>query len=174
MLDCSRGEQAGGKTGEPGHEPRSDGQTTVSKAVQGTKVPTEKLARHRLSVLELALALGSASDVCLQRGVSRTQFYEYKRRFRKQSLDGLKVIPPIHKTHPQPTPPETVERILALCLECSGWGYYKPSAYLKLQGVSVSCPTIHCILAKHGLWTKYERLLRLEERALEEGIGTDT
>lgn len=34
----------------------------------------------------------------------------------------------------------------------------------------MSGPTIQNILAKHGLGSTYERLLRLEERALEEGI----
>ncbi len=103
--------------------------------------------------------------------MSRTQFYEYKRRFQEQGLAGLKDLPPIHKSHPQTTPPEVVERVLALSLERPGWGCYKLSDYLKLQGVSVSGPTIQGILAKQGLGSKYERLLRLEERALEEGIA---
>jgi len=45
----------------------------------------QKLARQRLSVLELAEALaealGNVSEACRRRGISRTQFYEYKRRF---------------------------------------------------------------------------------------------
>ena len=41
----------------------------------------KKLARGRLSVLELAEALGNVSEACRRRGISRTQFYEYKRRF---------------------------------------------------------------------------------------------
>ncbi|MHC1579017.1 MAG: IS481 family transposase, partial [Dehalococcoidia bacterium] len=35
----------------------------------------EKLARQRLSVLELAQALGNVSEACRRRGISRTQFY---------------------------------------------------------------------------------------------------
>jgi ACT domain-containing protein len=41
----------------------------------------EKLAHQRLSVLELGEALGNVSEACRRRGISRTQFYEYKRRF---------------------------------------------------------------------------------------------
>ena len=141
---------------------------TAPEAV--STAPAEKLARQRLSVLELAQTLGSVSTACRQRGVSRTQFYEYKKRFQEQGLAGLKDLPPIHKTHPQTTPPEIVERVVALSLERPGWGCYKLSDYLKLQGVSISGPTIQTILARHGLGSKYERLLRLEERALEEGI----
>ena len=147
--------------------------TTTSTGSQGSKAskaPAEQLARQRLSVLEFALTLGSVSDACRQRGVSRTQFYEYKRRFQEQGLAGLKDLPPIHKTHPQTTPPEVVDRVLALSLERPGWGCYKLSDYLKLQGVSVSGPTIQGLLTKQGLGTKYARLLRIEERALEEGF----
>jgi len=36
--------------------------------------PEEKVARHRLSVLELAAALGNASEACRRRGMTRTQF----------------------------------------------------------------------------------------------------
>jgi len=46
----------------------------------------EEVARQRLSVLELAQALGNVSEACRQRGMSRTQFYEYKRRFQTHGL----------------------------------------------------------------------------------------
>ncbi len=36
----------------------------------------EKVARHRLSVLELAEALGNVSEACRRRGMTRTQFSE--------------------------------------------------------------------------------------------------
>jgi hypothetical protein len=74
----------------------------------------EKIARQRLSVLQLAEALDNVSAACRQRGRTRTQFYDYKRRFELQGLEGLKDLPPIHKTHPQTTAPAVVEQILAL------------------------------------------------------------
>ncbi len=132
--------------------------------------PAEKLARQRRSVLERAQALGNVTPACRQRGVSRTQFYEYKRRFQEQGLEGLTDLPPMHKTHPQTTPPEVVERLLTLSLQYPGWGCGKLSDYLRLQGVAVSGPTIQDLLTKHGLGSKYERLPRLEEQALKEGI----
>lgn len=36
----------------------------------------EKIARQRLSVLQLAETLGSVSEACRQRGMTRTMFYE--------------------------------------------------------------------------------------------------
>jgi ACT domain-containing protein len=49
----------------------------------------QKLARQRLSVLELAEALGNVSEACRRRGISRTQFYEYKRRFQTMVSKGF-------------------------------------------------------------------------------------
>lgn len=75
-----------------------------------------KVAQQRLSVLELTRELGNIAEACRQRGMDRTSFYERKRRFQTQGFDGLKELPPIHKSHPQTTPPETVEKIKALAL----------------------------------------------------------
>ena len=130
----------------------------------------EKLAHQRLSVLELAQALGNVSEACRQRGMSRTQFYEYKRRFQTHGLEGLKDLPPIPKEHPFTTPPEVVERILTLSLEHPAWGCTRLSDMLKLQGVSVSSPTVQNILIKHGMGSKYERLLKLEAQVAQQAI----
>ena len=75
-----------------------------------------KLARQRLSVLELAEALDNVSEACRRRGVSRTQFYEYKRGFQTHGIEGLKDLPPVHKNHPMSTPEEVQEKIVALSL----------------------------------------------------------
>lgn len=132
--------------------------------------PEMKIAQQRLSVLELAKALGNVSEACRRRGMTRTMFYEYKRRFELYGIEGLKDLPPIHKTHPQTTPPEIQEKIIALSLEHPTWGCHRLSAMLKLQGISVSGPTIQNILAKNGLATTYDRLLKLEEKYLAKAI----
>ena len=136
-----------------------------------TKKPEEKLAHKRLTVLQLAEALGSVSKACRHSGMDRTSFYEWKRRFQTHGLEGLKGLPPVHKYHPQTTPPEVVEKIIAASAEYPRWGCVKLSDWLKLQGVSVSSPTVQNILIKHGLGSQYERLLKLEERHLSEGIA---
>ena len=130
----------------------------------------EKIARHRLSVLELAKTLGNVSEACRQRDMTRTQFYEYKRRFQTHGLAGLKDLPPIHKTHPFTTPPEVVDRILAVSLEHPGGGCVRLSSMLKLEGISVSSPTIQTLLIKHEMGSKYERLLKLEEKVAQAAI----
>lgn len=131
---------------------------------------TDKVAQHKLSVLELAQTLGNVSEACRQRGVSRTQFYEYKRRFQTHGIEGLRDLPPIHKTHPFTTPPEIVEKIIAISFEHPGWGCIKLSSMLKLEGISVSSPTLQNILIKHQMGSKYERLLKLEEKVSQKAI----
>jgi transposase InsO family protein len=130
----------------------------------------KKVIRQRLSALQLAEALGNATEACRRRGISRTQFYEYKKRFKTHGLEGLKDLPPIHKTHPQTTPPETVEKILEISTQNPMWGCTRLSNQLKLRGISVSSPTVQKILIKHDLGSKYQRLLKLEEKALNEKV----
>ena len=117
--------------------------------------------------MHLAEALGNVSEACRRRGISRTQFYEYKRRIQTYGLEGLKDLPPIHKTHPQTTPPEVVEKILELFLANPMRGCVRLSDQLKLIRISVSSPTIQKILIKHGMGSRYQRLLKLEEKALD-------
>jgi hypothetical protein len=40
-----------------------------------------KVAKQRLSVLDLAARLGNTAEACRRRGMDRTSFYEWKRRF---------------------------------------------------------------------------------------------
>jgi transposase InsO family protein len=129
-----------------------------------------RVAHQKQSVLQLAESLRNVSEACRQRGVSRTQFYEYKRRFQTHGIEGLKDLPPIPKSNPLTTPPEQVERILALSLEHPTWGCNKLCDSLALEGIKISYPTIQNILNKHDMGTRYERLLKLEERSLSHEI----
>jgi transposase InsO family protein len=132
--------------------------------------PAEKIARQRMSVLDLAEKLGNVSEACRRRGMTRTQFYEYKRRFQTHGLEGLKDLPPIHYSHPFTTPPEAVERVLAMSLAHPAWGCVRLSDQLKLEGISISSPTIQNILIKNGMASKYDRWLKLEQQAAEQAI----
>ena len=129
-----------------------------------------KLARGRLSVLELAEALGNVSEACRRRGISRTQFYEYKRRFQTHGIDGLKDLPPVHKSHPMSTPEEVQQKIVQMSLSHPAWGCNRISDQLRLQNVSVSAPTVQNILNKKGIGSRYERWLRLEQETAQKEV----
>ncbi|MCB9247019.1 MAG: IS481 family transposase [Flavobacteriales bacterium] len=134
------------------------------------KDPKEKLARKRLSVLKLAENLGNITEACKRSGMDRTSFYAWKKRFEEHGLEGLKDLPPIHHTHPQTTSAEVEQKIIALSQEHPGWGCIKLSDMLKLQNIGVSSPTVQKILIRHNMASKYDRLMRLEERHLQEGL----
>lgn len=108
-------------------------QSTKSRALWKRDADS-KLAQRRLSVLELARELGNVAEVCRQRGLDRTSFYDWKRWFQTQGFEGLKDVPPIHKSHPQTTPPERVARIRALVLAHPAYGCNRFEAMLALEG----------------------------------------
>ena len=137
------------------------GRGSTAAAAQPRDAGT-KMAQSRLSVLELAKELGNVAEACRQRGLDRTSFYEWKRRFQTQGFDGLKDLPPIHKSHPQTTPEPVVERIKALALEHPAYGCNRHEATLALEGVRVSAITIQKILNDNGLGTRIDRWLALE------------
>ena len=136
----------------------------------GNQAAVEKVARQKLSVLELAEALGNVSEACRRRGLSRQSFYEYKRRFADAGLEGLKDLPPVPKSHPMSTPESHVERLLALSLEHPAWGCNRLSDTLALEGISISAPTIQNLLNKRDLRSRYDRWLALERHAAAAGM----
>jgi len=107
-----------------------------------TKNPAEKLARKRLTVLQLAEQLGNVSEACRRGGLDRTSFYEWKRRFQTHGLNGLKDMPPIARDHPLTTPREVVEKLIDLALSNPMWGCVRLSDELRLRGMTLSSRTI--------------------------------
>jgi transposase InsO family protein len=121
-----------------------------------------KLAHRRLTVLELAERLGNVAEACRRGGIDRTSFYDWKRRFQLEGLEGLKDLPPIAKSHPMTTPPEAVERIEALALLHPAYGCNRLEALLAVEGRRLSAITIQKILNDKGLGTRHERWLAVE------------
>ena len=124
-----------------------------------SKDPVEKLAHRRLTVLELAERLGNVSEACRRGGIDRTSFYDWKRRFQLEGLEGLKDLPPIAKSHPMTTSPEVVARIEELALLHPAYGCNRIEALLALEGRRVSAITVQKILNDKGLGTRHERWL---------------
>ena len=124
----------------------------------------KKIAHNRLTLLQLAERLRNVSEACRRRGISRSQFYEYKRAFQERGIDGLKDQLPIPKSFPNETQAEVREAIIAMSIEHPAWGPLKVSDNLRLQGISVSPSTVRNIWIKEGLETRYKRILRFEEQ----------
>ncbi len=92
----------------------------------------QKIARNKMTLLQLAERLRNVSEACRRRGVSRSQFYEYKRAFQEKGLDGLKDQLPIPKSFPNETPVEVKEKVIAASIQHPAWGPLKVSDNLRL------------------------------------------
>ena len=130
----------------------------------------KKVIKHKLSVLELAEALDNVSTACRQKGVSRAQFYEYKRRFQTHGMEGLRDLPPIAKHRPNTIPSETVEKIVALAMTHPGRDPNYLESLLKADGIQVSFVTIQKLLKRTGLGSRYDRWLAMEKRQAKKPI----
>src|SRR3712207_5737067 len=133
--------------------------------------PGGKLAHRRLTVLEPAERLGNVAEACRRGGIDRTSFYDWKRRFQLQGLDGLKDLPPIAKSHPMTTAPEVVARIEGLALAHPAYGCNRIEALPAPEGKRVSATPVKEILNNRGRAPRHERWLALErgnaDRAIE-------
>lgn len=123
-----------------------------------------KIAQGRLTLLQMAERLRNVSEACRQRGVSRSQFYEYKRAFQEYGFEGLKDRLPIPKTFPQETPPDIREKIIEVSLTHPTRGQASVADHLRLEGIAVSPTTVRNLWIKEGLETRYKRILRFEEQ----------
>jgi len=124
----------------------------------------------RLSVLLLAEKLENISEACRILGFSRTQFYEYKRRYRDEGKEGLKNRPPVHRSHPLKTPKRIENLIIKISLENPLWGCESIQQWLISQGIQISSPTIQRVLINFGLGSRYQRIGRLEELEINNRI----
>lgn len=70
----------------------------------------EKVARRKLSLLELAKELNNVSKACKLIGYSRQQFYEIRRNYQTYGAEGLlDKLPGCKGAHPNRVAPE-IER----------------------------------------------------------------
>ena len=66
---------------------RLDGVAETSPSLEGRQhdTTTDKVARRKLSLLELATDLDNVSKACKLMGYSRQQFYEIRRNFQTEA-----------------------------------------------------------------------------------------
>ncbi len=131
----------------------------------------QKLARRKLSMLELASELGNVSKACRIMGYSRQQFYEIRRNFQTYGADGLiDRLPGAKGPHPNRVPAEIETAVLGHALDHPCHGALRVEQELRLKGLQVSAGGVRGVWQRHGLLTKHERLLRLEKATAERKI----
>ena len=133
-----------------------------------TTVQKEKIARRKLSLLQLAQELGNVSKACHIVGYSRQQFYEIRRNFQLYGAEGLiDQLPGPKGPHPNRVGEKVEAAILEHSLACPTQGAQRVADELLPGGIQVSSGGVRGVWSRHGLTTKHERLLRLEETARE-------
>jgi transposase InsO family protein len=130
----------------------------------------QKLIQKKLSLLELGEFLNNVSDACRIHGCSRQHFYDIKKAYESQGIDGLK-----EKSRRKPclknrVAPEIEEAVLNMAYEYPAYGQLRAANELRKQGVLISSGGIRSIWLRHGLETFKKRLKALEEKAAREGI----
>jgi transposase InsO family protein len=130
-----------------------------------------RIARRKLSLLELAQDLGNVSKACKLVGYSRQQFYEIRRNYQTFGAEGLvdKVKGP-RAPHPNRVAPEIEQAVLDHALAHPTHGPNRVAHELALRGLQVSAGGVRGVWSRHDLLTKHERLLRLERSTAERTI----
>ena len=100
-----------------------------------TTVQAEKIARRKLSLLQVAQELGNVSKACRIVGYSRQQFYEIRRNFQVHGADGLlDQLPGARGPHPNRVPAPVEKAILAHALEHPTHGAQRVAERADAQG----------------------------------------
>lgn len=98
-----------------------------------------------LAAIEAGLALGlSVVEACRRAGVHRSQYYRWRMPIAK---------PPIRRG----LTPELRIRIFDLASEFPAWGCDRIAYFLKLEGHSLSSPTVQKALVEAGMGKRHER-----------------
>ncbi len=99
----------------------------------------KKVARRKLTLLQLAKDLGNVSKACRLVGYSRQQFYEIRRNFQTFGADGLldKVAGP-RGPHPNRVGEDVEQAVLDHALAHPCHGALRVANELALKGIQVS------------------------------------
>ncbi|WP_341643720.1 IS481 family transposase [Thauera sp. SDU_THAU2] len=131
----------------------------------------EKIARRKLSLLDLAQELHNVSKACKVMGYSRQQFYEIRRNYQTYGSAGLlDKLPGCKGAHPNRVAPEIEASILAYSLEHPTHGPLRVAQELALRGVTVSAGGVRGVWSRHDLLSKHDRLLRLEREQQKNAV----
>ena len=122
----------------------------------------EKIARRKLSLLELASDLANISRACKLMGYSRQQFYEIRRNFQTYGAEGLiDRLPGAKGPHPNRVSAEIEAAVLDHALVHPCHGALRVEQELRLKGIQVSAGGVRGVWQRHSLLTKHELSMAL-------------
>ena len=136
--------------------------------------PAQIIYQRRLSVLEHAERTGNVAETCRVFGISRTRYYEWKKRADHYGLEAL--MPKARRVPQMPgaTPTHVVEALLTLAVLQPTVGCRRYADVLAEQGYVIAKSTVQKHLVAHGLGRRRERLARAAAiAAITTGLVTD-
>lgn len=135
---------------------------------------TDPVLERTRFVLEHERSGLSISELCRRYGISRPTGYQWIRRYRAEGMDGLLDRSRRPLESPRKTPPEVVEKLIALRAKKPTWGPKKLLARLSRLHPELTLPapsTVSAILKRRGLVEPRRRRQRPAERVLVSPLG---
>src|SRR4028118_1171546 len=116
-----------------------------------TEQHQQRVQNWRLKVLRHAESTGNVAKTCRYYGISRTLFYQWRKRYKAEGLDGLRDRSHTpHRFH-NATPAEIVQKILHL-RQHYHFGPWRIHTYLlRYHRIKIGKSTVFHILQRHGL-----------------------
>jgi transposase InsO family protein len=131
---------------------------------------TQRIIKHKISLLNLAEELGNVSKACQMMGVSRDTFYRYRAARDEGGIEAL-----IDKTKRRPNTKNrvdpTIEKaVLDFAFEFPAFGQVRAGNDLRNQGIFASPSGVCSIWRRHQLQSRKLRLKALETKVAAEGL----
>lgn len=129
---------------------------------------------RKLRLLQTARELNSVSEACRREGYSRQQYYEIRRAFEREGVEGLLDRPPGPRgPHPNRATPEVEAAVLEYALRHPSEGAERVAASLREAGIRVGAGGVRGVWARHGLHTRRTRAARLKAEARSRRLVLD-
>ena len=131
--------------------------------------PLDRVMHWRRQVIDRAAAGVPVTRVCREAGISRTLFYRWKQRYLRAGEAGLRPRPARPRRWGRQSPPALEQAVLAYALAYPTQGPRRIADQLaqrRYGGWRLSATGAYKVLRRHGLRTRWERLARLDGRAL--------
>jgi transposase InsO family protein len=130
----------------------------------------ERIIKHKVGLLNLAVELGNVSKACQIMGVSRDTFYRYKDAVDSGGFDAL-----IEKDRRQPNlrnrvDEQTEDAVVKHATDFPAHGQVRASNELRKLGIFISPSGVRSVWLRHDLACFKDRLKALEAKVAEEGI----
>ncbi len=133
-----------------------------------TRISTK--VKTRMQIIRTAEKLKNIKKTCLIFGISRQYYYILKRRYEQYGPKGLEDRERAEPIMPNRTPDDKEKQIIDYSIEHPTFGKVRVSDNLRMKGVWITSGGIHSIWKRYQMTHRKQRIRKLEEKMIEEGI----